>query len=144
MKLLSILVLLLSFAHAATGQSGEESRNLIFDAADLKIIQRADSILSDSMKWNRKDDRECADDIKSGKYSLYCALYKASIDVTGAYVHRRAAMQIVRFTVKKYDSGSIKDHRLMDWNNSTTTSFAMLKMVLKESIEIVKKQLTVK
>ncbi len=141
MKLLSILILLLLMAHVAIGQSAEENRNLVFDHADLKIIQKADSILSDSTKWNKQDDRECADDIKNGKYSLYCALYKASVDVTGTYVHRRAAIQIVRFTVEKYDNGSIKEHRLMDWNNSPATSFATLKMVLRESMEVVEKRL---
>jgi len=125
----------------ANGQVNEENRNLVFDSADLKIIQRADSILSDSLKWNKQDDRECNDDITTGKYSLYCALYKASIDVTGEYVHRRAAMQIVRFTLEKYENGRVKNHRLMDWNNHPDTPFKEVKIVLQESIEAVKKQL---
>jgi len=71
------------------GRANEEDRNLVFDSIDLKITQRADSILSDSLKWNKQDDRECNDDIATGKYSLYCSLYKACIDVSGTYVHRR-------------------------------------------------------
>ena len=141
MKLFLILMLFISSAITAIGQADEENRNLVFDYSDLKIIQKADSILSDSSKWNKQDDRECADDIANGKYSLFCALYKASIDVTGVYVHRRAAMQVVRFIVEKYDDRGIKDHRLMDWNNSPKTTFAELKKVLKESTDAVKKQL---
>ena len=85
MKLLLILILCLAVTIPANAQ--RENRNLVFDSSDLKILQRADAILSDSTKWNRQDDRQCDDDIASGKYSLYCALYKASIDVTGTYIH---------------------------------------------------------
>ena len=122
-------------------QTTEEDRNLVFDSVDLKIIQRADSILSDPSKWNKQDDRQCDDDIANRKYSLYCSLYKASIDITGIYIHRRAAMQIVRFTLEKYENGRVKEHRLMDWNNHPDTSFEEIKKVLRESIETVKQQL---
>ena len=136
--LLSISFLITMFIYA---QPDQENRSLIFDSTDLKIIQRADFLLSDSLKWNKHDDRECIDDINTGFYSLYCALYKASIDVAGEYVHRRAAMQIVRFTLEKYDNGRVQNHRLMDWNNHPDTTFREVKKVLKESIEAVRKQL---
>lgn len=107
-----------------------ENRNLVFDSSDLKIIQRADSILASQSIWNKQDDRECSDDISTGRYSLYCALYKASIEITGVYVHRKAAMQIVRFTLEKYENGRVKNHRLMDWNNHPDTTFGEVKKVL--------------
>ena len=88
-----------------------------------------------------EDDRECRDDISAGYYSLYCALYKASIEIAGEYVHRRAALQVVRFTLEKHDNGRVKNHRLMDWNNHPDTSFAELKKVLQEVLQIVQKQL---
>jgi hypothetical protein len=140
MKPIILLFALVSF-HLSFGQEPVENRNLMFDSVDLRIIQRADSILSDSLKWNKHDDRECTDDIATGNYSLYCALYKASIDIAGEYVHRRAAMQIVRFTLEKYDSGRVTNHRLMDWNNHPETTFKEVKKVLKESIDTVVKQL---
>jgi hypothetical protein len=141
-KILLILILAL-ILQSAQGQdtSTTENRALIFDSTDLKIIQRADAILTDSTKWNKKDDRECQDDISTGYYSLYCAFYKASIEIAGEYVHRRAALQIVRFTLEKYDNGRVKEHRLMDWNNHPNTTFAELKKVLRESLQIVQKQL---
>lgn len=127
--------------YANAQEPSEENRNLVFDSSDLKIIQRADSILADPSIWNKQDDRECNDDISAGHYSLYCALYKASIEITGVYVHRRAAMQIVRFTLEKYENGRVKNHRLMDWNNHPNTTFDEVKKVLKESIQTVKQQL---
>ena len=129
------------FSLSAAAQAGKEERDLVFDQLDLAIIRKADSILADSLKWNKQDDRECADDIASGKYSLFCALYKASIAVTGVYEHRRAAMQLMRFTVEKHDHGHKRDHRLMDWNNSKETTFASLKVVLREAIDTVRRQL---
>ena len=137
------LFFLFSFftSQLAYGQINEENRNLTFDSLDLKIVQRADSILSDSLKWNKQDDRECSDDIANGKYSFYCALYKASIDIAGEYVHRRSAMQIVRFTLERYESGRVKNHRLMDWNNHPDTRFNEVKKVLKESINTIMDQL---
>ena len=136
-----IFVAILMISLNAAGQRGEENRNLVFDSLDLKIIERADSILSSPLKWHKQDDRECADDIANGKYSLYCSLYKASIDITGEYVHRRSGMQIVRFIIEKYEKGRVKEHRLMDWNNHPDTTFEEIKKVLRESIETVKQQL---
>ncbi len=119
----------------------EENRNLTFDSTDLKILQRADLILADSSKWSKQDDRECEDDIANGKYSLFCALYKASIDVAGVYQHRRNGMQLARFTLEKYENGRVKEHRLMDWNNHPDTTFEDVKKVLRETIEAITQNL---
>ena len=139
-KIYTTILCLLLF-HFVSGQGNPENRNLVFDSKDLKILIRADSILSDSTKWNKNDDRECEDDLTKDEYSLFCALFKASIDVIGEYVHRRPAMQIVRFTIEKHGIDRVKQHRLMDWNNHPETTFAEVKKVLQESIEAIKKQL---
>jgi hypothetical protein len=133
-----IIIFILLISLSTVGQANEENRNLVFDSLDLKIIRRADSILSGPSKWNRQDDRECNDDIANEKYSLFCSLYIVSFDITGEYIHRRPAMQIVKFTLEKYENGRVKEHRLMDWNNHPDTSFEEVKKVLTESIEAVK------
>ncbi|MBN7817019.1 DUF6197 family protein [Algoriphagus pacificus] len=141
MKQILLLLSVLFTSQIAIAQTNEENRDLVFDSIDLKIIQRADSILSDSTKWNKQDDRICDDDIANGKYSLFCALYKASVDITGEYIHRRPAMQNVRFTLEKYENGRVVNHRLMDWNNHPDTRFEEVKKVLKESKDEVKRQI---
>ncbi len=86
-----ILIILAFLSGSAYGQTTEgtiENRDLVFDSNDLKIIQRADSILSDTSKWSKQDDRECEDDIANGVYSLFGALYKASVDITGEYTSK--------------------------------------------------------
>lgn len=141
MKKIFILFSLLLISQITTGQINKEDRNLEFDPIDLEIIRRADSILSDKSKWNKGDDRQCEDDITNEKYSLFCALYKASIDITGEYIHRRPAIQIVRFTLEKYENGRVKNHRLMDWNNHLDTTFEEVKMVLTESSDTIERKL---
>lgn len=123
------------------GQIPEENRDLIFDLADLQIIEKAYVLLADATEWIKQDERECEDDIAQGKYSLYCALYKASLDIKGEYEHRKAAMQQVRFTLEKYDNGRVVNHRLMDWNNHPDTTFEDIKKVLWEAKEEVRSQL---
>lgn len=141
MKELFFFLIILMTSQLSMGQTNKENRDLVFDSLDLKIIQRADSMLSDSTKWHQQDDRKCDDDIANGSYSLYCSLYKSSIYVAGEYLHRRPSMQIVRFTLEKHDIRRVVNHRLMDWNNHPKTTFEEVKMVLKESIEEIKRQL---
>ncbi|MBC7934158.1 MAG: hypothetical protein H7Y86_02190 [Rhizobacter sp.] len=149
--LLLSLLMISFFANAQVSKDSiypglldHEKRELTFDSIDLKIIVQADLILSDSSKWHKQDDRVCEDDIANGKYSLFCALYQASKAVAGEYIHRRPAMQQVRFILEKYENGRVKEHRLMDWNNHPDTTFEEVKKVLRESITTVQQQLNKK
>lgn len=121
--------------------AGQEKRELKFEIVDLKIIERADEILSDASKWSKNDDRLCEDDIEDKRFSLFCALYKASIDIAGKYEHRRSAMQVVRVVVERHEKGRVKEHRLMDWNNHPDTTFSEVKEVLSEAGEVVRADL---
>ena len=121
-----------------------EQRDQPVTKEDLLILQRADALLKDESVWNRKDDRECADDEKTGKRSLFCALQKACIDVLGAYDHRRVALQEVRFAVEDATRGRDFEHRLRDFNNLPTTKLADIKKVLGVATERVQARLKTK
>ena len=108
---------------------------------DLRILLKTSELLSDESVWNRKDDRECDDDEATGKRSLFCALQKACIEVLGAYDHRRAALQEVRFAVEDATRGQDFQHRLRDFNNLPTTRLADIKRVLQVATERVKSRL---
>lgn len=129
-------------AVSALGSAQTEDRDLRVDSLDLKIVQRAESLLKDSSRWHKNDDRQCDDDNTNGTYSLFCALAKASVDLTGTYEHRRAGMQITRFTLERYEDGRVKNHRLMDWNNHPDTTFEEVKKVLRESIAAISGKLS--
>jgi hypothetical protein len=108
-----------------------EQRDQPVTKDDLLILKRADEILLDETKWNRKDDRTCKPDDKI--WSLFCALQKASIEVLGKYDHRRVALQEVRFEIENVTKGREFEHRLMDYNNLPTTQFKDIKHVLKKA-----------
>ena len=116
-----------------------DSRNRPVDAQDLIILESADAKLSDPLVWNRSDDRTC--ELTDKTYSLYCALYFGSIDTFGVYQHRRTAIQEVRFAIEAVTRGREFDHRLMDFNNLSETSFDDIKAVINMAAERVQERL---
>ena len=119
----------------------QESRDQPVTEDDLRILLRADDLLKDESVWNRKDDRECADDEATGKRSLFCALQRACVDVLGTYDHRRVALQEVRFAVEDATRGQDFEHRLRDFNNLPATRLADIKGVLRVATDRVKARL---
>jgi hypothetical protein len=91
--------------------------------ADVQIVQRARKILDSESKWNRADTRICPSNVKT--FSLYCALEMATDEVSGKFEHRGAAMQEARFVIDEIAPNRKNyEHRLMDYNNDPTTTFA--------------------
>ncbi len=121
-------------AHDATAE--EERHDLPVTAEDVRILQRADAILSSEAVWNRADTRECPGSATT--FSMFCALQKATIEVIGHYDHRRAALQEVRFVIE--ERGREYEHRLMGFNNDPATSFAEMKRVLGLARERIEKR----
>ncbi|MGH9340098.1 MAG: DUF6197 family protein [Acidobacteriota bacterium] len=97
---------------------------------DVQILIRARSILASSRAWNRKDERICVDDERTARVSLFCALYLASVEVDGSYLHSRAAMRAVRTVITDIARARISFHILVDFNNHPDTSFAEVLQVL--------------
>lgn len=90
--------------------------------SDVEIVKRARQILNSPEKWNRADNRICPD--SETKFSLYCALEKATHDVTADFAHRGAAMQEARFVIDDDLAPKNKyEHRLMNYNNGPKTTF---------------------
>lgn len=93
---------------------------------EVQIIGYAKKLLQSESHWNKKDNRICE---SKESYSLFCALYEASIKVDGEYRHLRPALKFVREVIeqtypKKYD------HVLMDFNNAEEITFEELHKVL--------------
>jgi len=96
--------------------------------ADIQVLDGAIKLLQDGGGWNRNDDRLC---ICGETWSLFCALARSSIDVTGEYEHRRVAIQEVRFTIDDNYPDRWKQHQLQDFNNHKDTNFEEVIEVLK-------------
>jgi hypothetical protein len=88
---------------------------------DIAILARAKQILAGQEQRNQSGDRNCDDDIAAGKFSMFCALYSASIEIAGVYRHRRPAMQALRKVLHERYPGQYA-HRLRDINNKANIS----------------------
>jgi len=99
---------------------------------DRKIIQRADAILSSDAVWNRADNRRCP--ATATTWSIYCALERATIEVTGGFHHRRPALELVRVIVEDRTKGRNYDHRLMDYNNDKSTHLSDVRSLFAEAL----------
>ena len=117
---------------------------LVFNAADLEILKRADALLSDSSKWNKNRDDNCEDDIATGKFSLRCALITASQHVAGEWEDDpyRPAIRLVRLMLSEDKNRRFVREMVEEWNNHPDTTFEEVKNLLKECIDEVKKHLS--
>jgi hypothetical protein len=98
---------------------------------DLEIVRRASAILSTEEAWNRADDRKCLADAKT--WSIYCAVEKAEVEVTGGFHHRRPAAEIVRKIVLERTATRNYHHELMDYNNDPTTHLQDVQTLFQEA-----------
>lgn len=106
---------------------------------DIKILQRAEQILDSPANWNRNDDRKCPADAKT--FSLYCAIERATDEVTRHFAHREAAMQEARFVIDSIAANRNYEHRLMNYNNDPTTTLADIHHVLQTAEANIEKKL---
>lgn len=97
------------------------------EPSDLAVIKRARQLLANPALWNRADTRECPP--AATRFSLYCALQRAEIEVHGKTAHRGAALQQARFAVDRLTAGRRYQHRLMEYNNDPRTRFEDLAKV---------------
>ena len=122
------LSLLLAHASAQTPVADDSEVRPPVTRADIAIVKRARAILDAPAKWNRADNRVCP--ASASTFSIYCALEKATDEVSGDFRHRGAAMQEARFVIDAIAPNRNYNHRLMDYNNDSTTTFANVRKVL--------------
>ena len=117
--------------------ASSESREVMPNPLDQQIVREAARLLSTSATWNRADDRNCPSDAKT--WSIYCAMIKATIDVTGGSHHRRPAMEVVRTIVDERTATRNYHHRLMDYNNDPTTTLNDVQSLFTEALNRMEK-----
>jgi hypothetical protein len=111
----------------------DTSREIIPNELDRQILRRAATILSSASTWNRADNRRCPPTATT--WSIYCALERATIEVTGGFHHRRPALEVVRQIVEERTAGRNYNHRLMDYNNDSTTSLNDVQSLFAEALK---------
>jgi len=125
-----VVVMAVGGSLKAQGMAGDPQARPPVTRADLEIVKRAREILNSPSKWNRADNRICPEKAKT--FSLYCALEKATTEKSGKFEHRGAAMQEARFAIEEVARNLNRyQHRLMDYNNDPTTTFADVQKVFR-------------
>jgi hypothetical protein len=122
------------------GLPSYEEKNIEVSQIDLDILLTADALLKDETVWRKDAVRLCRE---SSDLNLYCALEKASIEVTGKYVHRQPAIQEIRFAIDDSYKDRWSVHRLADFNAHPDTSFNDVKLVIDKAIGMVKSKLRI-
>jgi hypothetical protein len=105
-------------------------------ALDRQILERAATIITADSVWNRADNRKCP--ASATKWSIYCAVERAEVEVTGGFHHRRPAMELVRTIVDERTATKTYQHRLMDYNNDRTTRLDDVRSLFREAIARIK------
>ena len=100
-------------------------KNFPVSDIDLAIIEKARQILEAQEQRNLDGDRNCDDDKTANRFSVFCALYVASIEVDGVYRHRRPALQAARDSLWERYPGEYA-HMLRDINNNASIPDAKL------------------
>jgi hypothetical protein len=59
---------------------------------------------------------------------------KATIEVSGAFHHRRPALEVVRRIVDERTRGRPYEHRLMDYNNDPTTRLSDVRSLFEQAM----------
>jgi hypothetical protein len=106
------------------------------NALDKEILEHASTVITSDAVWNRADDRKCSADATT--WSIYCAVERAMIEVTGGFNHRRPAGQAVRRIVDERSANRNYSHRMMDYNNDPRTGMADVRSLFAEAIARIK------
>jgi len=98
---------------------------------DIKIMNRALDLLSSQSIWNKNDNRICPPN--PNKWSLFCALTQATVEVSGEVHYRQPAHEKVREVLNEVGGDRVKTHRLMDYNNHPDTTLQDVRNLLIEA-----------
>ena len=114
----------------------DTSRQVSPSDLDRQIVQRAAKILSSDSVWDRADDRRCSQ--QDTTWSIYCAMARATVEVTGAFHHRRPALEVVRVLVEERTKDRKYEHRLMGYNNDPTTHLSDVQRLFADALSRMK------
>jgi len=96
---------------------------------DIRILERARALLSDERHWNKQDDRTCRPNPE--RWSLFCALMRATEEVSGGVHYRQPALQAAREVLNEVGGNRLGKHRLMDYNNHPATTLEEVHQLLR-------------
>lgn len=113
---------------------------------DLRILQRARTMLPDASRWNRSDPTDMSAAPVKGfgctpatRESMFCAIYLASIETAGDYAHFRPAINAVREAVAAAGMHQYR-HPLVEFNNDSSTTLSDVQGVLDSALALARRE----
>lgn len=125
-KSLSLLACLTALGLAACSTGPSEDYFYVSET-DLEILHETRGFLSETSKWSQVEETQC--DLEAEALTLFCALQKASFDVSDDFLLRRPALEEVRYAIDELSETSL-DRRLIDFNNLETTDLSDIYKVI--------------
>jgi hypothetical protein len=113
-----------------------QGNSLKASTTDLQILDRTLALLNNGSNWSHSDNRICDSSSYPYRWSLFCALHQASIDVDNEYRHLRPAIKAARQAIDEATSGKKFAHMLQDFNKEAQ-SFESIAGVLNRAKEII-------
>jgi hypothetical protein len=102
-------------------------------ADDVAILDAALAGLDSIPRWDREDDRDCAND-EPGTVSLFCLLQTAIEARMGRYHHRQPALELLRGVIVARWRDRMAGHPLMDFNNHPATTLEEMRSALEAAL----------
>ena len=105
----------------------------------IRILERARQLLAIEGKWNKQDDRTCHPNPE--RWSLFCALLQATMEVSGDVHYRQPALQAAREVLNEVGGSRFGKHRIMDYNNHPDTTLEDIHQLLRSAQSRLEKRL---
>jgi hypothetical protein len=129
MTLVLLGPLLATSAALQTPPAALSQNGATVSSQDLQVARRAAAILDAPTKWDRHDTQTCAENATT--FSMYCALERASRDLTGTFHDHDGPLMREARGVIDFVAARTYSSRLTDYNNDLTTTFADLQAVFR-------------
>lgn len=115
-----------------------QGNSLTATAHELAILSRARALMMDGRSWNRRDNRVCDGSGYPYKWSLFCALHQASIEVDSDYRHLRPAVRAVRQAIERRSPERKYAHMLQDFNNEAQGFAAIVDVLAAAEADLIR------
>ena len=112
---------------------------------DVEILRRTRAFLDDPARWNADDPTDMDSAPTKGfgcapapRQSMFCALYQATLTVSGDYAHFRPAVNAVRRAIADRGTQGYR-HPLVDFNNAPGRTLSDVQAILDSALVSVRR-----
>ncbi len=102
---------------------------------DLRILDRAEQLMAGGRSWCKECDQYCNSISYPFRWSLFCALHQASMEMQNEYLNQRPVMQAIRLAIAQQHPGKEWDDALNEFN-LIASDYSAVKAIIAEAREM--------